>query len=60
MKRKEKAEVAKAKPEAYKQWYDKTGTDEGEWIIYKVAKQRTRSRRDIGEVNAIKDQMGRC
>ena len=36
------------------------GTDEGERMIYKVAKQRAilRSRRDIGEVNVIKDQTG--
>ena len=31
---------------------------EGERMIYKVAKQRTRSRRDIGEVNTFKDQIG--
>ena len=27
-------------------------------MIYKVAKQRARSRRDTGEVNVIKDQIG--
>ena len=51
MKREAKAAVAKAKNEAYKGWYEKMGTEEGERIIYKVAKQRVRSSRDIGEVN---------
>ena len=32
------AAVAKAKNEAYKEWYDKMGTEEGERLIYKVAK----------------------
>ena len=53
-----KAAVAKANNEAYKEWYDKMGTEEGERMIYKVAKQRARSRIDIGEVNGIKDQIG--
>ena len=57
-KREAKAAVAKAKNEAYKEWYDKMGTEEGERMIYKVTKQRARSRRDIGEVNVIKDQVG--
>ena len=35
------------------------GTEEGERMIYMVAKQRARSRRrDIGEVDVIKDQIG--
>ena len=34
------------------------GTEEGERMIYKVAKQRARSRRDIEEVNVIKNQIG--
>ena len=57
-KREAKAAVAKAKNEAYKEWYDKMRTEEGERMIYKVAKQRARSRRDIEEVNVIKDQIG--
>ena len=57
-KREAKAAVAKAKNEAYKEWYDKMGTEEGERLIYKVTKQRARSRRDIGEVNVIKHQTG--
>jgi len=54
MKREAKATVAKHKKEAKKEWYDKMGTEEGERMIYKVAKQRARAKRDIGEVNAIK------
>ena len=34
------------------------GTGEGERMIYKVAKQRSRSRRCVGEVNVIKIQIG--
>ena len=56
-KREAKAAVAKAKNEAYKEWHDKMGTEEGERMIYKEAKQMARSRRDIGEVN---DQIGGC
>ena len=40
-KREAKAAVAKAKNETCKEWYDKMGTEEGERMIYKVAKQRT-------------------
>ena len=60
MKREAKPTVAKAKNDAYNDWYDKMGTEEGERMIYKMAKQRARSRRDFGEVNVIKDQLGRC
>jgi len=60
MKREAKAAVVKAKNEAYKEWYDKMGTEEGERMIYKVAKQRVRPRRDIGEVNMIRVQISRC
>ena len=55
MKRKAKAAVAKAKTETSEEWYDKMGTKEGERMINKVEKQRASSRRDIGEVNVIKD-----
>ena len=54
-----KSAVAKARNEIYKEWYDKMGTEEGERMIYKMAKQRARSRRYIGEVNVIKDQLGK-
>ena len=58
MRRKAKVTVTQAKHEACKEWYDKMGTAEGDRMIYKVAKQRARSRRDIGEVNVIKEQTG--
>ena len=57
-KREAKAAVAKAKHEAYKEWYDKMGTEGGERMIYRVAKQRAMSRKDTGEVNVIKYQIG--
>ena len=38
IKRDAKAAVAKVKYEAYKEWYDKMGTEEDVRIIYKVAK----------------------
>ena len=56
--REAKAAVTKAKNEAYKEWYDKMETEEGQRMIYKVAKQRARSRRDFGELNVIKYQIG--
>ena len=40
MKREAKAAVAKAKNEAYKEWYDKMGTEEGGMMIYKAAKHK--------------------
>ena len=57
MKREAKSTVAKVKNEAYKEWYDKMGTEEGERMICKVAKQMARPRRDVGEVNVIKNQI---
>jgi len=53
MKRGAKAAVAKAKTEADKEWHDKMGTEEGERMICKVAKQRVISRTDVGEVNVM-------
>ena len=54
LKREAKAAVAKTKNEAY----EKMGIEEGERMIYKVTNQRARSRRDIEELNVIKDQIG--
>ena len=48
MKGEVKDAVAKATNEAYKEWHDKMRTEEGERMIYKVAKQRARPRRDVG------------
>ena len=47
MKREAKATVAKAKNEADKEWHDKMGTEEGERMIYNVANQMARSRRNM-------------
>ena len=45
MKREAKPAVyIKAKNETHEEWYDKMGTEEGEQMIYKMAKQRARSR----------------
>ena len=44
-----KKQWTKLKKEAYKEWYNKMGTEEGERVIYKVEKQWARSRRDIGK-----------
>ncbi|XP_047495893.1 uncharacterized protein LOC125043700 [Penaeus chinensis] len=48
-KREAKRAVAKDKEEAWREWYEKMETKEGERIIYKVAKQRAQSRQDVGE-----------
>lgn len=57
-KRETKKVVAKAKEEAWADWYDNMETEEGEKMIYKVARQRAQSRQDIGEVAVIKDKNG--
>ena len=53
-----KRAVAKAKEEAWTDWYTNMETEEGEKVIYKVAKQRAQTRLDIGEVPVIRDQNG--
>jgi len=57
-KRKAKAEVARAKEEAYSDWYEILGTKEGEQQIYRVIKQRAQLRRDITDTLVIKDKEG--
>lgn len=57
-KRKAKTAVAVAKRNAYKDWYEKLETPEGEKIIYRVAKARNETRKDVGEIAIIKDQNG--
>ena len=54
--REAKAAVAKAKHEAYKEWYDKMGPEEGERMIYKVAKAKIKKRHWGRECD--KDQIG--
>ncbi|XP_047487258.1 uncharacterized protein LOC125038065 [Penaeus chinensis] len=57
-KREPKIALAKAKEEAWREWYEKMETKEEERIIYKVAKQRAQSRQDVGEISVIKDKDG--
>lgn len=54
-----KIAVAKAKDKAYKEWYDKLGTKEGENMIYRVTKQRHQKKKDITEILVIKDLEGK-
>ena len=42
-----KREVAKAKEEATKEWYDNMESKEGERCIYRLARQRAQTRQDI-------------
>ena len=44
MNKEAKAAVAKAKNEAYKEWYDKMRTEGGERMIYKVTKRKIKKR----------------
>ena len=57
-KRKAKRAVAIAKRHAYRDWYEKLDTPEGEKIIYRVAKARNEGRKDVGELSIMKDQNG--
>ena len=57
-KKKAKQAVAKAKEACYKEWYEKLGTKEGEQTIYRIAKQRANSRKDIGDVKVLRDKNG--
>lgn len=57
-KRDAKRTVAKARDEAFREWYEKMNTKEGEKMIYRVAKQRAKTRKDVGEVAVIKDKEG--
>ena len=57
-KKKAKRAVAIAKSSAYRDWYEKLDTPEGEKIIYRVAKARNKMRKDVGDIAIIKDQNG--
>ena len=57
-KRKSKKAVAQARSIASKPLYDKLGTPEGEQMVYRIAKARERSRRDIEECSYVKDSNG--
>jgi len=57
-KREAKIAVAKAKTDAWKEWYENLESKEGERTIYRIARQRARNRKDIGEMTAIRNQEG--
>jgi hypothetical protein len=51
--------VARAKHEAYKGFYAKLETKEGQKMIYKVAKQRNKGKSEQGHAKCIKDAYGK-
>ena len=57
-KKEAKREVAKAKEEATKEWYDNMESKEGERCMYRVARQRARRRKDVGDLKYVRDQQG--
>ena len=50
--------VAKARADACEELYDKLETKEGERQLYRLAKQRDRTGRDVQQVRVIKDADG--
>ena len=58
-KRAAKKAVAEAKDQAFEALYQKLETKEGEKYIYKLAKARSRQKKDLGTVKFIKDEGGR-
>ncbi|MBN3324175.1 CFDP2 protein, partial [Atractosteus spatula] len=54
-----KRSVARAKERAWKEWYEKLQTKEGEDQIYKIAKHRAKQKKDIIRVAVLKDGEGR-
>ena len=57
-KKKAKRAVAAAKQEAYENICRKLDTKEGENAVYRVAKQRDRTIKDVQQVRMIKDERG--
>ena len=54
-----KKAVAEAKERAFEAFYQKLDTKEGEKYIFKLAKARSRQKKDLGTVKFIKDEGGR-
>ena len=54
-KKQAKREVARAKEEAWKEWYDNLGTRHGEKTIYRIAKTRAKQKKDITQTAVIKN-----
>ena len=57
-KREAKKAVAEAKSRAFEAFYQKLDTKEGEKYIFKLAKARSRQRKDLGTMRYIKDESG--
>ena len=57
-KKKAKKVVAQSRSKASRPLYEKLGTPEGEQMVYRIAKKRERSRRDIEECSYIKNRNG--
>ena len=53
-----KRAVAIAKGKKYDRVYEKLGTREGEKDIYKIAKPRAQTQRDVGDVRCVRDENG--
>ena len=58
-KREAKKAVAEAKGRAFEAFYQKLDTKEGEKYCFKLAKARSRQRKDLRTVMYIKDESGR-
>ncbi|XP_057548233.1 uncharacterized protein LOC130826684 [Amaranthus tricolor] len=58
-KRAAKKAVAKATDRAFEAFYQKPDTKEGEKYIFKLAKVRSRQKKDLGTMKFIKDEGGR-
>ena len=54
-----KKAVAEAKDRAFEAFYQKLDTKEGEKYIFKLAKTRSRQKKNLGIVKFIKDEGGR-
>ena len=51
--------MAEAKAKRYEDLYERLETKEGEKEVYKLARQRERSTRDVEGVKCIKDEQGK-
>ena len=51
-------EVAMARNKAFEELYEKLETKEGEYEVFKIAKQRNRQSKDVQQVRVIKSKTG--
>ena len=59
MRREAKKEVAKAKNNAYDELYEELDSKEGERTLYRLARQRHQSGKDVQQVRMMKDEDGK-